>query len=262
MHYSGTRSVLDICVSKGLESIIAETIPALSSDHYPVIFKVHIQNFDSPPYNSIKFANWNKFQEHMASITPGNPQITTTQDIDAAVEKFSSLFNSAINTSSKVKIIHNFVYTIPASLHEKIKEKNRKRKIWQETRYPPLKTEYNKLQNEIKRELKKIKNEKMESYLKIAAPEDGSIYKLVSRNNKKVNKVIPPLLGPTGLQYSTKDKSNLTANSLQNQFTNNRTPCNDFHTDREDESNIDCESEIDISEGWKDIDTPPRLESV
>ncbi|GFT79226.1 hypothetical protein NPIL_618581 [Nephila pilipes] len=72
----------------------------------------------------------------------------------------------------------------------------------------------------------------MESYLKTAAPEDGSIYKLVSRNNKKVNKVIPPLLGPTGLQYSTKDKSNLIANSLQNQFTNNRTPCNDFHTDR------------------------------
>ncbi|GFU02566.1 hypothetical protein NPIL_17641 [Nephila pilipes] len=72
----------------------------------------------------------------------------------------------------------------------------------------------------------------MESYLKTATSEDGSIYKLASRSNKKENKVIPPLLGPTGLQYSPKDKSNLIANSLQKQFINNRTPCNDFHTDR------------------------------
>ncbi|GFU01553.1 hypothetical protein NPIL_94051 [Nephila pilipes] len=87
--------------------------PELSSDHYPVIFTIHLQDFVSPPYYNIKFTNWKKFQNHLAIIIPGNPPISTIQELDAAASNFSTLYSRAIETSSTNKYIHHLVYTIP-----------------------------------------------------------------------------------------------------------------------------------------------------
>ncbi|GFU50362.1 hypothetical protein NPIL_62281 [Nephila pilipes] len=38
--------------------------------------------------------------------------------------------------------------------------------------------------------------------------------------------------GPTGMKYGSVRKASLLGDSLENQFTNNRTPSNDFHTNR------------------------------
>ncbi|GFS87530.1 hypothetical protein NPIL_120111 [Nephila pilipes] len=54
----GFSSTLDICLSKGLQTIIAETVSALSSDRNPVIFIAQLQDFNLPPYNIIKLTNW------------------------------------------------------------------------------------------------------------------------------------------------------------------------------------------------------------
>ncbi|GFT05842.1 hypothetical protein NPIL_320771 [Nephila pilipes] len=71
-HYSGTKSTIDICISRSLNSITAETIQAVSSDRYKFHFQVQLLGFNSPPFNSIEFTIWNKFQEQLALITPGS----------------------------------------------------------------------------------------------------------------------------------------------------------------------------------------------
>ncbi|GFT35908.1 hypothetical protein NPIL_487351 [Nephila pilipes] len=119
LNYRGNHSTLDLCISKGIHSITAETSPELSSDHYPVKFTIHLQDFVTPPYYNIKFTNWKKFQNHLALITPGNPPISTTQELDEAASNFSTLYSRAIETASTNKYIHHLVYTIPTELHEK-----------------------------------------------------------------------------------------------------------------------------------------------
>ncbi|GFU43023.1 hypothetical protein NPIL_390121 [Nephila pilipes] len=52
------NSIIDICVSKGLYSITSESIPALLSDHNPVLFEIETDNLTSQTLNSIKITNW------------------------------------------------------------------------------------------------------------------------------------------------------------------------------------------------------------
>ncbi|GFU46373.1 putative RNA-directed DNA polymerase from transposon X-element, partial [Nephila pilipes] len=129
-------SIIDICISKGVEGIQAESIPALSSDHNPVLFTVEIDDIQKSIANSIQFTNWNVFQTQLKQLVPGNPKIFTTQEVDQSIENFNNHYNNAIITASKTKIIHNQAYTLPPPLRRKIQLKNIIRKRWQETRDP------------------------------------------------------------------------------------------------------------------------------
>ncbi|GFU01178.1 hypothetical protein TNCV_5108711 [Trichonephila clavipes] len=114
-----------------------------------------------------------------------------------------------------LKVLIKTLNTIPSVIREKIKLKNRIRKDWQDTKYPPYKTQLNKLQKEIKKELQNYHNFKWDKLLAEATPDDDSLYKIVkTHSNKNKSFHIPPIVGPMGLHYSTEDKDNLFADSL------------------------------------------------
>ncbi|GFS42988.1 putative RNA-directed DNA polymerase from transposon X-element [Nephila pilipes] len=117
------NAVIDICIAKGFEGISAESIPALSSDHNPVLFTIEVDDIKKNNANAIQFTNWNVFQLQLKHLIPGNPKIFTTQEIDLAIENFSTQYNNAIIIASKTKIIHNQGYTLPPPLRRKIKLK-------------------------------------------------------------------------------------------------------------------------------------------
>ncbi|GFT33376.1 probable RNA-directed DNA polymerase from transposon X-element [Trichonephila clavipes] len=162
-------STLDFAISCGLSDIRVETHVDLSSDHNPVQFSIK----SSPkPYtqNCTAFTNWNLFQELLTTSIQGNPVISDTDDIESKISQFTSNIHQAINQSSKFKVITHDITFIPQALRLKITEKNKIRKLWQSTRFPPLKQTLNNLQRQIKCEMKSAKKN------------NGLLYKMIKLN--------------------------------------------------------------------------------
>ncbi|GFW58917.1 nucleic-acid-binding protein from transposon X-element [Trichonephila clavipes] len=69
-----------------------------------------------------------------------------------------------------------------------------------------------------------------------ATPDDDSLYKIVkTHSNKNKTFHIPPIVGPMGLHYSTEDKVNLFADSLESSFQENPEPYDDDFIDQVEE---------------------------
>ncbi|GFU05335.1 RNA-directed DNA polymerase from mobile element jockey [Trichonephila clavipes] len=100
---------------------------------------------------------------------------------------------------------------------------NRLRKLWQTTRYPPVKAELNKLQREIKRELKGINEHVWDCDLEEANYNIDTLFKIINRKKQK-QIIYPPLLGYRGLVYDTRGKANLFADTLEESFKENKKP--------------------------------------
>ncbi|GFY08598.1 RNA-directed DNA polymerase from mobile element jockey [Trichonephila clavipes] len=129
-------ATIDFGISCGLGDILVETQSELSSYHNPVQFIIPTTNNRLYAQNCITFTNWNLFQKILHSTIPGNPKISNANEIDEKIAQFTSNIHSAINQSSKVKVIKHNITFIPRSLRTKIAEKNRLRKQWQATRSP------------------------------------------------------------------------------------------------------------------------------
>ncbi|GFV16587.1 probable RNA-directed DNA polymerase from transposon X-element [Trichonephila clavipes] len=235
-HKNLRNTVIDLAICKGMTITDVTSIPELSSDHNPVLFEVCLDNFTAPALSTYAFPNWKKFQEILTNSLPGNPIINSTNDIETAINNFNFSLKNAYNNRSIFKSINKPLNTIPSIIRDKIKLKNRIRKDWQDTKYPPYKTQLNKLQKEIKKELQNYHNFKWDKLLAEATPDDDSLYKIVkTHSNKNKSFHIPPIVGPMGLHYSTEDKVNLFADSLESSFQENPEPYDDDFIDRVEE---------------------------
>ncbi|GFY16042.1 probable RNA-directed DNA polymerase from transposon X-element [Trichonephila clavipes] len=222
-------ATIDFGISCGLDDILVETHSELSSDHNPVQFIIPTTNNNRLyAQNCTTFTNWNLFQEILHSTIPGNPNISNANEIDEKIAQFTYNIHSAINQSSKVKVIKHNITFIPRSLRTKIAEKNRLRKQWQATRFPPIKQEVNRLQRQIRRDLTTLKKQEWDDILSDANSYPDDIHKIIRK--KKTSQIhYPPLLGYRGLVYDTLDKANLFAETLEETFTENPEPYDDDH---------------------------------
>ncbi|GFR25092.1 RNA-directed DNA polymerase from mobile element jockey [Trichonephila clavata] len=182
----GRSSTIDFGLSCGINDITAEAIPDLSSDHEPVHFVIATTSSSPFKQNCKTLTNWNKFQDLISSSIPGNPPITNSTDIDQAINYFNSQIHTAIHQSSKYKPIINQLANIPHATRIKIKEKNRLRKLWQRTQYPPIKAEVNRLQRSIRTDLKSAKEHVWDSLYADVNTATDSVHKLISIGKKRI----------------------------------------------------------------------------
>ncbi|GFV16302.1 probable RNA-directed DNA polymerase from transposon X-element [Trichonephila clavipes] len=234
-HRNCRNTTIDIAICKGMTVSECTSIPELSSDHNPVLFEVSLDNFTSPALSTYSFPNWYKFQDLLTNSLPGNPRISNPEDIENAIKNFNDCYNSALSHSSTFKCINKPLFSIPPLIRDKIKSKNRIRKAWQITKNPLLKSQLNRLQKDIKKDLNHLKNEKWNNMLSEATPDDDSLYKLVKSVSKNKTFPIPPLVGPMGLHYSPEDKVDLFADSLESSFQENPEPYDDDFIDHVEE---------------------------
>ncbi|GFR21879.1 putative RNA-directed DNA polymerase from transposon X-element [Trichonephila clavata] len=136
-HNRLNNTIIDLAICKGMTVTEATSIPELSSDHNPVLFEVSLDNFTSPALSTYAFPHWFKFQNILSSTLPGNPKISNINEIDDAISNFNSTFKNAFNNSSTFKSINKPLSAIPSVIRGKIKLKNRLRKDWQNSKYPP-----------------------------------------------------------------------------------------------------------------------------
>ncbi|GFU96932.1 probable RNA-directed DNA polymerase from transposon X-element [Trichonephila clavipes] len=186
-----TNAILDINFAVNLSHTEVFTINELSSDHNPVIFDFATNNVLPPILRTLKSTNWTKFQEIIYHNIPGNPQI---DDLDLAVQNFTSNISNAISASTSTRLINTPHLRLPENIRELIRAKNRFRKLWNNTRYPPYKREVNAL----------------------------------IRKFSKRHIPFPTLHGPGGMAYSDFEKEEAFKDTLEVTFQENEEPyCDD-----------------------------------
>ncbi|GFU90848.1 probable RNA-directed DNA polymerase from transposon X-element [Trichonephila clavipes] len=196
------------------------TINTLSSDHNPVIFDFVTNNVLPPILRTLKTTNWIKFQEIIYHTIPGNPRI---DDLDLAVQNFTSNISNAISASTSTRLITTPHLRLPENIRELIRAKNRFRKLWNDTRYPPYKREVNALIRQIRREIQEHKNRTWKDFLLTSNPEDNSLYNLHRKFSKR-HIPLPPLHGPGGMAYSDFEKAEAFKDTLEVTFQENEEP--------------------------------------
>ncbi|GFW15504.1 probable RNA-directed DNA polymerase from transposon X-element [Trichonephila clavipes] len=226
-------AIIDLGLSRGLSSITVESRCELSSDHNPVHFVVNFNFNNSHIPNCKTITNWNKYQDILSTTIAGNPPISNIEDIENAIENFSLNIHTAINQSSKFLPAKQAFTLVPLPVRQKIREKNRLRKLWQETRYPPVKSEMNRLTREIRKDILRIKRREWDAALVESGSSPNNVHKFIARMNRKPVSY-PPLLGSQGLVFGTREKADLFVDALEESFQENRTPYDDDHIDEVD----------------------------
>ncbi|GFT22565.1 RNA-directed DNA polymerase from mobile element jockey [Trichonephila clavipes] len=225
-HFNSRHSnaVLDIGFAVNLTHTEVFTINALSSDHNPVIFDFVTNNVLPPILRTLKSTNWTKFQEIIYHNIPGNPQI---DDLDLAVQNFTSNISNAISASTSTRLINAPHLSLPENIRELIRAKNIFRKLWNNTRYPPYKREVNALIRQIRSEIQEHKNRTWKDFLLTLNPEDNFLYNLHRKFSKR-HIPFPHLHGPGGMAYSDFEKAEAFKDTLEVTFQENEEPyCDD-----------------------------------
>ncbi|GFS82040.1 RNA-directed DNA polymerase from mobile element jockey [Trichonephila clavipes] len=218
-----TNAVLDKGFVVNLSHTEVFTINELSSDHNPVIFDFITNNVLPLILRTLKSTNWTKFQEIIYHNIYGNPQI---DDLDLAVQNFTSNVSNAIFASTSTRIINTPHLRLPENIRELIRVKNRFRKLWNNTRYPPYKREVNALIRQIRSEIQDHKNRTRKNFLLTLNPEDNSLYYLHRKFSKR-HILFPPLQGPDGMAYSDFEKTEAFKDTLEVTFQENEEPYRD-----------------------------------
>ncbi|GFS91673.1 probable RNA-directed DNA polymerase from transposon X-element, partial [Trichonephila clavipes] len=128
--------------------------------------------------------------------------------------------------STSTRVINTPHFRLPENIRELIRAKNRFRKLWNNTRYPPYKREVNALIRQIKKEIETHKNRTWKDLLLTLNPQDNSLYNLHRKITKRAA-VIPPLHGPGGMAYSDFEKAEAFKDTLEVTFQENVEPYSD-----------------------------------
>ncbi|GFU60525.1 probable RNA-directed DNA polymerase from transposon X-element [Trichonephila clavipes] len=170
---------------------------------------------NSMKHTYIPTPNLNGVEATMVALTL-ELEANTQEDIDEQIAAFTDRLHQAYKNASK-PLKHNDTFYISRDLNQLFKERNRARKIWHYTRSPADKNTLNRLQKQIKKIVLKHEQKQWDESLACLEAEDGSLWK-AARDSRKKAPPIPALKGPTKIAYSDADKSEVIADSLQNQF--------------------------------------------
>ena len=226
-HFPGNLAqrpdILDIMLLKGIPHIPKLKVhSALSSDHSPISFTFY--GLTKPPELAKYKTNWDTFHTISGQNITINPNMSTTQQIDEAIETLTQKIKRDIDSSSS-PIRTNIEVKLPHNIKQKIKEKNRLRKVYKNTRHPQAKTNWNISCREVSTLIKEYKQSQWEETVMRLSTQDNTVWKMAKALKSKPN-MIGPLQGPTSLVYTEKDMAVVLAGSLHNQFSPHATPIN------------------------------------
>ncbi|GFW28620.1 uncharacterized protein TNCV_2317681 [Trichonephila clavipes] len=191
-----------------------------------IFIKSSIPHFNSPTLHHVEATT--------VTLTPPNTNHISITSIYVPPRSDNLLFTLDLETinahaSASRPFYHTEQPYVQGELKELIKERNKARKTWQQTRHPQHKTELNRLQNAIKRKIYHYRQQAWEDNLSTLNAEDNSLWGIAKAFRKKPSPICA-LNGPTGIALSDTNKTEVIAHSLESQFQ-----LNDIHNPRKDE---------------------------
>ncbi|GFU11537.1 uncharacterized protein TNCV_221761 [Trichonephila clavipes] len=188
------------------------SLAELSSDHNPIrLYFPRTPKFVIPPPQLN--TTWSIFTKILTN--PENfdrPKANSTQEIDSQVSNLTTEILNAHASASRPFYQSEQPY-VQGELKGLIKERNKARKTWQQSRHPQHKTELNRLQNIIKRKIYHYRQQAWEDNLLTLNAEDNFLWGIAKAFRKKTSP-ISALNGPTGIALSNTNKTEVIAHSL------------------------------------------------
>lgn len=198
----------DLVLARNITNISnVNAIPALSSNHFPIYFKLDSPILRTQPkqYCYAK-ANWKSYRAYLEENIVLTSQVyNTTKEIDIAISQLTECISAARDKSVPLTSINNKVLTLPKYIKNIIKNKNRLRR--QEQRSidinikRTLRSEINYLQKLIQSHILSHNNNVWNSKLEKIDNPTSDLWRLAKQLRVRAT-VIPPLIKVDGT-YTT-----------------------------------------------------------
>ncbi|CAH0562889.1 unnamed protein product [Brassicogethes aeneus] len=188
-------SILDIAILKSVELAGApQPVHELDSDHLPVFYTLKTKINPPPPPKKIynyKSTNWLQYRNYLKLNTQINPHLNTNAQIDTAVEVFTQNLSSARDRTTKNIKVKPPLDSIPDTTTEKIKNKNKFKRLYNQHGLYYYKVQYNILRRQINDEIREHRDAVWGNLLQNLSPSDNSLWSLAKRLKPKTG--IPTL---------------------------------------------------------------------
>ena len=214
--------LIDFAVVKGIDKnrFTTESCLDLSSDHSPVIIQLDSQVKNKQknhfPYN--KKTNWEAYREILNEKIICKIPLKTPNDIENAIEEFNIKIHEAANLATPTLRQSTKVIKISDNIQEKIIEKRKLRKLWQQNRTKANKNKLNHAIKELKKCIHEEKNNGIQNYLENLNATENTDYSLwkATKKIKRPKQFVPPIKRNNGSWARTdKEKAITFAEHLQ-----------------------------------------------
>lgn len=198
----------------------------LSSDHTPIILAVQhtILKVKIQPKLSNRSTDWDKYRELIDKNIDLTKKIEFPCMLDDAVEEFINDASNAVANCTIYKEEIPVTRAYPEHIRLLVKERRHARRVWQRTRLPTDKTNFNRLAKKVKEVIKLHNDNSFQQYLGSLSPTEETNYSLwkAARRVRRPTAVNTPLILASGERVSDEqNKANLFAEFLQDIFKPN-----------------------------------------
>lgn len=197
-----------------------------SSDHSAVILNLSEKIVSKPtkPVLTNISTDWTSFKLELDSKIDVSVSLNSEQELDNASENFMKLIQNCAWSNTKTNNARKICTSYPDYILNKVKEKRKARKRWQQTRDPADKNVLNTLSQQLSREIKWFKENSLKNYLSNLSAEKESNYSLWKATKKLKNSVKhrAPIRKTDGSwAKSNKEKADIFADHLAGIFQPN-----------------------------------------
>jgi exonuclease III len=190
---------IDFFVSKNLSpgSLDVTEDFDLESDHSPIVltFSATLIKKSRNPTLSNHYTDWDLFQTELLTRINLRVAFTTSDELEEELQKFvSDIQHAAWEATPRLpfKVKGN---SYPLEVRDRIAVKRKLRTLWQMTRDPRLKTQLNRITQDLRRTILGLKRQSIADYLQDLTDDDKtdySLWKVTKRLKRPINS-IPPL---------------------------------------------------------------------
>nr|CAD7432844.1 unnamed protein product [Timema monikensis] len=238
-HYPGNHlhrpDILDIVLTN--LKIMPDTLTVLQeldSDHNPLLceWEVNLQHQTNWRYPTISTTDWIKYKTDLQEALPRNLDIHTEQDIDTAIDLFTTTLQETYKLNTTISRKHHDFRVDHPELSYLLAQKKEARRDWQRLRSPNERIRYNRLKAIVKRTVNQIRRTNFNTFVTDSATNmqgTWTITKVLKGTSKKTN--TPAIHGQQGMAYSSLDKANAIALTLEDQFKPNPAHDQNFNRD-------------------------------
>lgn len=139
----------------------------LSSNHSPIYLTISdkVIKKESNPVLINKYTHWNYSKQMLENSIKLNELLKTIDQLESEVEKFINDIQTAAWNSTLVIRRKTIGMNYPKEIRKLLAIKIKLRRKWHQTRAPKDKTALNKITQQLRNEIREIKNESINKFL-------------------------------------------------------------------------------------------------